>query len=67
MMLILVASPSSIVELDEIWLLNIGASYAITERFTIYGKITNVTDDDQQTIFGFNSPGTEGLIGIRFR
>ena len=59
--------PSSIVELDEIWLLNIGASYAITERFTIYGKITNVTDDDQQTIFGFNSPGTEGLIGIRFR
>ncbi len=59
--------PSSIVELDDIWLLNVGLGYAFNDRFSVYAKISNVTDEDYQTIFGFNSPGTEFLLGVRFK
>lgn len=59
--------PSSIVSLDDFVLVNLGLSYQVNERWSVYAKVNNLFDEDYTTIQGFNQPGIESLIGVRFR
>lgn len=59
--------PSSIITLDEFVLVNLGLSYQVNDRWSVYAKVNNLFDEDYTTIQGFNQPGIESLIGIRFR
>ncbi len=59
--------PSSVITLDEFALVNLGLSYQVNDRWSVYAKVNNLFDEDYTTIQGFNQPGIESLIGIRFR
>ncbi len=59
--------PSSVISLDEIVLVNLGMNYEVNDRWSIYAKINNLFGEDYTTIQGFNQPGIESLVGIRFR
>ncbi len=59
--------PSSIVTLDDFVLVNLGVNYQLNDRWSVYAKVNNLFDQDYTTIQGFNQPGIESLIGVRFR
>jgi len=59
--------PSSIVTLDDFVLVNLGLNYQLNDRWSVYAKVNNLFDEDYTTIQGFNQPGIESLIGVRFR
>lgn len=47
------------VELSAYTLLNLAASYELTQQFTLGGRIDNVFDRDYAPAYGYASPGTE--------
>lgn len=56
---------SDIVQLDEFVTVNLTASYRITDRAEIFGRIENLTDADRVEVFGFDGQGITGFAGIR--
>lgn len=47
-------------------LLDINASYQISEKFTVYGQLTNLFNEDFQDILGFTTRSRNFLLGMRF-
>ncbi len=44
---------------------DIRASYAITERLELYGRVTNLFDEVYETASFYGQPGRQGFVGIR--
>ncbi len=58
---------SRAVTLDDYLLVNIGASYDLTDGISLYGRVENLLDEDYENVFGFNTPGVAGYAGFRAR
>jgi vitamin B12 transporter len=43
------------------------ASFPITPRLDLYGRIENLFDEQYETVFRFGTPGRAGYIGVRLR
>ncbi|MEM9619486.1 MAG: TonB-dependent receptor [Pseudomonadota bacterium] len=43
------------------------ASYAVSDRLELYGRVENVTDTDYQDVSGFGEPGIASFGGVRVR
>jgi vitamin B12 transporter len=52
------------VDLDSYTLVDVATSYSITDNISAYGKIENLLDENYQNVFGFQTPGISGIIGI---
>ncbi|MCH8263613.1 MAG: TonB-dependent receptor [Proteobacteria bacterium] len=52
------------VDLDSYTLVTLATSYRIMKNISIYGKVENLLDEDYQDIFGFQTPGVSGIVGI---
>lgn len=55
------------VDLHGFVLLNVAASYKITEHVEIYGRIENVLNQKYQEVFSFGTPGIAAFGGMRVR
>ncbi|MFQ1639518.1 TonB-dependent receptor domain-containing protein [Aeromonas veronii] len=55
------------VELSAYTLLNLAASYELTQQFTLGGRIDNVFDRDYAPAYGYASPGTEFKVTADYR
>lgn len=55
------------VELNSYTLLNIAASYEVTEAFEVYGKIDNLLDKDYEEVAGYETHGIMPYIGLKYR
>jgi vitamin B12 transporter len=55
------------VQLDEYTLVDLVASYDVTEAFSVYARAENLFDKDYENIFGFQSPGDGYYAGVRMR
>ena len=55
------------VELDSYTLVKLAMSYAVTPDVTLYGRVENLLDEDYQDVYGFNTPGVGGFVGLRLR
>jgi vitamin B12 transporter len=55
------------VELGAYALLNLAASYELTQQFTLGGRIDNVFDRDYAPAYGYASPGTEFKVTADYR
>ncbi|HHQ4895256.1 TPA: TonB-dependent receptor domain-containing protein [Aeromonas veronii] len=55
------------VELGAYTLLNLAASYEVTQQFTLGGRIDNVFDRDYAPAYGYASPGTEFKVTADYR
>lgn len=57
--------PSQTVTLDDYLLVNIGGSYQINDRISLYGRVENLLDETYENLFGFNTPGIGAYAGFR--
>lgn len=48
-------------------LADLRASFPVTDRIDIYGRIENLFDEQYETIFRYGSPGRAGYAGVRLR
>ncbi len=48
-------------------LADLRASFPLTERIDIYGRVENVFDEQYETVFRYGSPGRAGYAGVRLR
>ncbi|EKP0297268.1 TonB-dependent receptor [Aeromonas veronii] len=55
------------VELSAYTLLNLAASYEVTQQFTLGGRIDNLFDRDYAAAYGYASPGTEFKVTADYR
>ncbi|MDJ0928896.1 MAG: TonB-dependent receptor [Gammaproteobacteria bacterium] len=57
--------PSPIVTLDAYTLVNLTASYRISENFTLYARAENLFDEQYENVFGYRTPGAGYYAGVR--
>jgi vitamin B12 transporter len=58
-------NPQQTVVLDEYTLVNLAASFALTDSISIFARVENLLDEDYQNVVGFRNPGVGGYAGIR--
>lgn len=56
--------PTSIVDLDDFFVVRVFGDWQVTERIKAFGRIENLTDADYQETFGFPSPGIGAFAGL---
>jgi vitamin B12 transporter len=59
--------PASIVQLDDYVLVNVTASYALSDMVSLQARAENLFDEDYQNVFGFRNPGAAWYAGLRMR
>jgi len=47
-------------------LLNMYANYKIDHHFKLFARWNNMLNNDYQTIYGYNNPGSNIFVGVRF-
>ena len=57
--------PVARVGLDDYVLVNITASYRLTDWLEAYGRVENLLDENYQDVFGFETPGVGVFAGLR--
>ena len=55
------------VPLDDYQVLDISATFRVSERLEAFGRLENVTDEDYQEVTGFRSGGVAAYAGARVR
>ena len=53
------------VTLASYTLVTLAASYQMTPRLELFGRIENLLDEDYEDVYGFNTPGIGAFIGLR--
>ncbi|MGI9329742.1 MAG: TonB-dependent receptor plug domain-containing protein [Gammaproteobacteria bacterium] len=53
--------------LDDYTLVDITASFEVTEEFSVYARAENLFDEDYENIFGYKTPGQGYYAGLRMR
>ena len=51
--------------LDDYVLVNLAASYKLTERVTLFGRVQNLLDADYEEVFGYSSAPVTAFGGIK--
>lgn len=55
------------VVLDDYWLVNVAASYKVTQSLEIFGRVENLFNERYEEVFTYNTPGIAGYGGLRFK
>jgi len=54
------------VALDDYAVIDVTASYDLSPALQVYGRLENLGDEDYQEVFGYNTSGRAGYLGVRF-
>jgi len=57
--------PPATVTLDSFWLVELTAQFRLTPSVSLYARGTNLLDEEYEQVFGYNTPGRAGYVGIR--
>ena len=55
------------ITLDSYVKADVTASYKVTDRVELFGRVENVLDQDYQNVFGFSNPGIGAYAGVKIR
>jgi len=55
------------VTLDDYVLVDVAASYQVTDGVEVYGRVNNLLDEDYEEVFGYDAPGLVAFLGLRAR
>ena len=55
------------VTLDAFTLVNVNASYDLTDNVQVFGRVENLFDEKYEEVFSYRSPGIAAYAGIRTR
>lgn len=58
-------TPESRVTLDNYVTVNLGAGYQLTDTLKVYGRIENLFDEEYEEVFGYNTQGAAGFVGLK--
>ena len=58
-------NPQEIVTLDDYWLVDVTASFAVSRSTSVYLRANNLLDEDYEQVFGFATPGRSVYGGVR--
>lgn len=58
-------APSEIVTLDGNLLVELAAGFDLTQRINLFGRITNLLDEEYEEVYGYRNPGRAAYIGLR--
>jgi vitamin B12 transporter len=58
---------SPIVTLKAYTLVNLNASYKVTDNISVFGRVENLLDTDYEEVFSFTTPGRAAYGGVRVR
>jgi vitamin B12 transporter len=56
-----------VVTLGAFTLVNLNASYDVTDRIQIFGRVENLLDEDYEEVFTYRAPGVAAYAGIKSR
>jgi len=54
-------------DLRAFTLVNVAATYDVTPRLQLFGRVENLFDETYQEVFGYATPGRAGYGGVRLR
>lgn len=57
--------PSTKVELKDYTLVNIAATYNVSENLQFYGRIDNILDEEYEEVVGYGTLGAAGYFGLK--
>ena len=52
-------------KMEDFFVVNIFADWAVTENLTLFGRIDNALDRDYESSYGYPSPSAAGYVGAR--
>ena len=55
------------VELNSYTLVSLSGRYQLTDALTLTARLENVTDEEYEQVYGFESPGFGGYVGLRMQ
>ena len=58
---------SPIVSLQEYVLVNLNAEYKLSDRFSVFGRVENATNEKYEEVFSFATPGRAAYGGVKAR
>jgi vitamin B12 transporter len=53
-------------ELDSYTLVNLAASFKLTENFRLFGRVDNLLDEDYEEVWGYGTAGIGGYAGAEY-
>ncbi|MDZ4741164.1 MAG: TonB-dependent receptor [Alphaproteobacteria bacterium] len=59
------ATPQDFVTLNAFTLVNLNASYRVTETLEVFGRVENLLDERYEEVFSFASPGLAAYAGVK--
>ncbi len=59
--------PGTVVGIDAFTTLDLRANYDVTDTFSIYGRVENVTDKEYELVTNYGQPGRNATVGVRAR
>src|SRR3546814_14786346 len=54
------------VRLAGYWLVDLRASWPLTDAIDLYGRVENLFDEDYQTVATYGTPGRSATVGVRW-
>lgn len=60
-------APRPYVKLEDHLVVDIAASWAVTDEVEVFGRIKNAFDADYQEVYGYETPGITAFAGVRAR
>lgn len=57
--------PAPLTALDDFVLVNLAASYRVSERVELFARVENLTDTDYEEVFKFSTQGITAFAGLR--
>ncbi len=61
------ATPADFVTLPAFTLVNLNASYDVTDNIQLFGRVENLFDEKYEEVFSYRSPGIAAYAGLRSR
>ena len=58
-------NPSEIVTLDSYWLVDLALQFQVTDGVRLFARGTNLLDEDYEQVFGYQTLGRAGYVGVR--
>lgn len=59
------SEPSGRASLSSYLLVNLAASYQVTDSMQVYGRLDNLLDENYEDVFSFRAPGRAAYVGLR--
>jgi vitamin B12 transporter len=55
------------VHLAAFTLVNLGATYDVTDRFQLFARVENLLDEEYEEVLSYRPPGIAAYAGLRTR